>query len=318
MAEASETEDQGSGGGRASVSTYLLLGTVPLTWGFNFISLKILKQDFTVIGLLSARYVIMVVALLGTLWLIERSVSIRREHLPYLLGFAFVTVMVYQVCFAAGVFYTLAAEAALLISTAPIWAMLINRALGWEVLSRRQIAGTVLGFAGIAAVILGGLEGQEVPEHHVFGLGIMVVAGILWASYAVFSRPLLEHYSALKVTTWVHVIGAVGLIPLGARDALAVGWASLGPITWLCLLHFSLLAGVYAFVVWYRGVATIGSSRTVLFQYCVPIVATVLAYLLLHEVPTTVQVVGIAVTLVGLHVAVPRRGGAAGAEPAGE
>ena len=204
---------------------------------------------------------------------------------------------------------SLAAEAALLISTAPIWAMLINALLGWEKLSGRQIAGTIIGFAGIAGVIMGGLRAREVPEHHALGLLIMVVAGILWASYAVFSRPLLQHYSPLKVTTWIHTIGAVVLIPVGAGAAMKVDWVGMSPLSWLCLLHFSLLAGVYAFVVWYRGVSTIGSSRTVLFQYCVPIVATLAAYFLLHEVPTVIQVLGIAVTLVGLQLAVPQHHG---------
>ncbi len=295
--------------GAPSPWAYALLATVPLNWGFNFISLKVLKQDFSVIGLLSARYVLMVIALFVTLWAFEREVAIRREHLRYFIGFAFVTVFIYQMCFAAGVFYTLAAESALLISTAPIWAAIMNHFLGWERLSRRQAVGTLLGFGGTAGVILGGLGARNVPEHHLFGLAIMVVAGILWACYAVFSRPLLRHYSPLKVTAWLHLIGAVGLIPLGAKHALAVDWFNLSWLTWLCYFHFSLLAGVYGFVVWYRGVATIGSSRTVLFQYCVPIVATLLAYLLLHEEPTIVQVAGIVVTLAGLNLAVPASGG---------
>lgn len=320
MAEISPAQGAGTDAQPATPSPwlYVLLATVPLTWGFNFISLKVLKQDFSVYGLLSARYALMVVALLATAWAIERDLTIRREHWRYLLGFAFVTVIVYQGTFAAGVFYTLAAEGSLLISTAPIWALVINRVLGWERLTRRQVVGTILGFVGIAAVILGGLEATEVPEHHVFGLAIMTLAGILWASYAVFSRPLLQHYSPLKVTTWIHTIGALVLIPVGAPAALSVNWAELPAVSWLCLIHFSLLAGVYAFVVWYRGVATIGSSKTVLFQYCVPIVATMLAYLLLGEVPTAVQVVGIGVTLVGLNLAVSSSRRAAGAEIPGE
>ncbi len=309
-------EEAGAAPPAVSPWTYFLLATVPLNWGFNFISLKVLKQSFTVAGplagvygLLSVRYVLMVVALLLTLWLLERDLSIRREHWRYLLGFAFVTVVVYQGCFAAGVFYTLAAESALLISTAPIWAAIINHVLGWERLSLRQAVGTLIGFAGIAAVIVGGLEGTQKLEYHAAGLALMVLAGILWACYAVFSKPLLRHYSPLKVTAWIHTIGAVVLIPVGARAALAVEWAGLPAITWVCLVHFSLLAGVYAFVVWYRGVATIGSSRTVLFQYCVPIVATLAAYLLLHEAPTMIQALGMAVTLVGLQLAVPRHVG---------
>jgi len=311
-----EREPAGPAQPAVSAWTYVLLATVPLNWGFNFISLKVLKQSFTVAGplagvygLLSVRYVLMVAALLLTLWALERDITIRREHWRYLLGFAFVTVVVYQGCFAAGVFYTLAAESALLISTAPIWAAIINHVLGWERLSLRQAVGTLIGFLGIAAVIVGGLKGAQKVEYHALGLALMVLAGVLWACYAVFSKPLLRHYSPLKVTAWMHTVGAVVLIPVGARAALAVEWPGLPAITWVCLLHFSLLAGVYAFVVWYRGVATIGSSRTVLFQYCVPVVATLAAYLLLQEAPTMVQVVGMAVTLVGLQLAVPRHTG---------
>jgi len=243
-----------------------------------------------------------------TLWIIERDLTIRREHWRYLVGFAFVTVVIYQGTFAAGVFYTLAAEGALLISTAPIWAALINAVLGWEKLTLRQAIGTMLGFVGIAAVVAGGLNVANAPEHHGIGIAIMALAGILWASYAVFSKPLLRHYSPLKVTAWIHTLGAVVLIPVGAPAAMQVDWANMSLITWGCLIHFSLLAGVYAFVVWYRGVQTIGSSRTVLFQYCVPLVATVLAYLLLKEVPTWLQIGGIVVTLTGVNLAV-RKGG---------
>lgn len=293
--------------------TWVLLSTVPLTWGFNFISLKILKEDFGVAGplagvygMLSARYTLMVVALMLTLWIIERDLTIRREHWRYLVGFAFVTVVIYQGTFSAGVFYTLAAEGALLISTAPIWAALINHVLGWERLTPRQSIGTVIGFIGIAAVVFGGLGARAAPEYHTFGIIIMAIAAILWASYAVFSKPLLEHYSPLKVTAWIHTLGAVVLIPLGAPAAMQVDWANMSLITWGCLLHFSLLAGVYAFVVWFRGVQRIGSSRTVLFQYCVPVVATVLAFLLLKEVPSMLQIIGIVVTLTGVNLAVRR------------
>jgi len=284
---------------------YLWLATVPLTWGFNFISLKVLFRDFTVLGLLSARYVVMVWALFLTLWLFERDLSIQRKHLRYFLVFALVAVGIYQICFAAGVKYTLTAESSLLISTAPIWTMLITAALGWERLTWRRGLRTLIGFTGIACVIIGGLKAQEVPQHHLAGIGVMLLAAILWACYAIFSRPLLKVYSPLKVTAYIHLIGAFILIPVGARQALAVDWLHLQPLTWACFFYFALLAGVYGFVTWYRGVAIIGSSRTMLFQYCVPVIATLAAYFLLGERPSLVQVAGIFITFVGLQLAVP-------------
>ena len=286
---------------------YLLLGTVPLTWGFNFIALHVLSENFTVMGLLAGRYALMVAALLAALWLAERDIRIERRDLPYMIVFAIVTVVIYQPAFTAGVYYTMAAEAALLISTAPIFAMLIAWVLHWEGLTARQGVGTLISFGGIACVIIGGMKAQAVPENHTFGLAVMVAAAILWACYAVFSKPLLKRYSPLKVNFWAHALGAVALIPLGWRDAMAVDWAHLSVETWIYFFYFAWLAGVYGFVVWFRGVAAIGSSKTMLFQYCVPLVATVVAYFLIHEVPTFMQILGIVVTLVGLQLAVPGR-----------
>ena len=88
---------------------HVLLATVPLNWGFNFI-IKVIKQDFSVMGLL--RSLLMVVALFITLYLFERDLSIRREHLRYFIGFSIVTVAIYQYCFTAGAYYALASEAA--------------------------------------------------------------------------------------------------------------------------------------------------------------------------------------------------------------
>ncbi len=284
---------------------YALLATVPIIWGFNFIALHVLSETFTVMGLLAARYAIMVVALGIALWAIERDLTIRRKDLPYMAGFALVTVVIYQPAFTAGVYYTMVAEAALLISTAPIFAMLIAWALRWERLTVKQGVGTLISFGGIACVIIGGMKAQNVPDDHNFGLAMMVLSAILWACYAVFSKPMLKVYSPLKVNFWAHTLGALVLIPWGWGDAAKVDWATLSPETWVYFGYFALLAGVYGFVVWFRGVAKIGSSKTMLFQYLVPLVATVVAYFLLREQPTTVQIAGIVVTLVGLRLAVP-------------
>ncbi len=286
---------------------YALLGTVPLTWGFNFIALHVLSRDFTVMGLLAGRYAIMVVALLVALWVIERDISIRRKDVPYLVGFALVTVVIYQPAFTAGVYYTMAAEAALLISTAPIFAMLIAWLLKWEALTVKQGLGTLISFSGISCVIIGGMKVQDAPDDHNFGLAMMVLSAILWACYAVFSKPLLREYSPLKVNFWAHALGALVLIPLGFKDAATVDWSGLSTETWIYFFYFALLAGVYAFVVWFRGVVVIGSSKTMLFQYCVPLVATAVAYVLLREVPTPLQIVGMVVTLAGLQLAIPGR-----------
>jgi len=286
-------------------ATYLWLATVPLTWGFNFVALKILYKSFgfSVPGLLAARYLLMVPLLLGLQLLTERSLHIRREHWRHLLIFSFFTVGIYQYLFAKAIQLTSAGEAALLISSAPIFSFLITTVLGHEKFTKMGLAGAVFGFAGIALVIFGGNGSASIPATHILGDLIMIAAAILWASYAIFSKPLLKHYSPLRVTAWAHTLGAILIIPIGFTQALDVDWQHLAPLGWGCVLYFAWLAGVYGFVVWYRGVRVIGSHKTMLFQYLVPPVALVVAYFALGEAPSLLQALGVIVTLGGVYIA---------------
>jgi drug/metabolite transporter (DMT)-like permease len=285
--------------------TYLWLLTVPLTWGFNFVALKILYKTyhFSVSGLLSARYILMVPLLLGLQLLSERNLHIRREHWRHLIIFSFFTVGIYQYLFAKAIQLTSAGESALLISSAPIFTFLITTLLGHEKFTRRGLTGVMFGFAGIALVIFGGDASASIPATHILGDLVMIAAAVLWASYAIFSKPLLKHYSPLKVTAWAHTLGAILIIPIGFSQALKVDWVHLAPLGWGCVLYFAWLAGVYGFVVWYRGVRVIGSQKTMLFQYLVPPVALVVAYFVIKEAPSLPQALGVVLTLTGVYVA---------------
>lgn len=288
------------------VATYLWLATVPLTWGFNFVALKILYHapfNFSVAGLLTARYILMVPVLIGLLLLTERNLHIRREDWRYLAVFAFFTVGIYQYLFAKAIELTSAGESALLISSAPIFTFLIMTIRGMERFTVTGLLGVIFGFAGIALVIFGGDKSASIPSTHIQGDLVMIAGAILWASYAIFSKPLLKHYSPLKVTAWAHTLGAIMIIPIGLQQAAQIDWLHLAPLGWACTLYFAWLAGVYGFVVWYRGVRVIGSSKTILFQYCVPPVALVVAYFVLKEAPSLLQSLGVIVTLSGVYIA---------------
>ncbi|MGE5532554.1 MAG: DMT family transporter [Bacteroidota bacterium] len=290
----------------STIGTYLWLVTVPLTWGFNFVALKILYHkpfEFSVTGLLSVRYILMVPVLMILLVATERNWQIRREHWRYLAVFSFFTVGIYQYLFAKAIELTSAGEAALLISSAPIFTFLITTAMGHERFSRRGLLGVIFGFTGISLVIFGGDKTASIPPTHIIGDLVMIAGAVLWASYAIFSKPLLKHYSPLKVTAWAHTLGAIMIIPIGWGQALNVNWAQLSPLGWGCVLYFAWLAGVYGFVVWYRGVRLLGSQKTMIFQYCVPPVALIVGYFVLREAPSVMQALGVIVTLSGVYVA---------------
>ncbi len=302
-----------------SPSIYLWLSTVPIIWGTHFVALKVVFEDYSVLGMLSVRYCLMIVALLLVLWVAERDFRFAWKDVPYLAVFSLFMVTIYQILFALAINWATAAESALLISTAPIFTAITAAALGWERITKRLMVGVVLGLIGVVAVIWGGAGASSLPEAdtHVKGCLVMLVAAVMWAWYAVLAKPLLTKYSPLKVTTFCHTLGGLAIIPLGMRDALSTTPGVIADLSasappshafWVLfgLVYYAWFSGAYCFTVWYRGVRLLGSARTMLFQYCVPVVGFFAALTLRHESPTVLQWLGAVLTLAGVVFAARR------------
>ena len=60
---------------------------------------------------------------------------------------------------------------------------------------------------------------------------------------------------------------------------------------------------VVAYLVWYHGVRAIGPTRTAMFANLQPLVAVLVAWVLLNEVPTVFQGTGAAAVIGGLYLA---------------
>lgn len=287
---------------RPSLPTYLWLATVPLIWGTHFVALKIVFVEYGVFGMLSIRYALMIAALLPMVWVFERDMRIALRDVPYFLGFSVLMVTVYQIVFALAIDMATAAESALLISTAPVFAALTAGLLRWERITKELVVGVTLGLVGIFAVIYGGrgLTGLQEADTHVKGCLLMLVAAVMWAWYAVLAKPLLAKYSPLKTTAYCQTLGGLAIIPIGAHEALSttpriIGEALGQPLPntafWVLfgLVYYAWFSGAYAFTVWYRGVQAVGSAKTMLFQFCVPVVGLVAAIAFRGEYPSWLQ-----------------------------
>lgn len=295
-----------------SLSTYLWLATVPIIWGTHFVALKVVFESYSPLGMLCARYSLMIIALVAALWFTERDLRFPRQDWPYLALFSLIMVTVYQPAFALGVSWTAAGESALLISIAPLFTAITGVLLGWERSTWRLWTGVALGFLGVTVVVAGGQGLAYLPPTHIKGSFVLLAAAVLWGWYALLVKPLLARSSPLKVTTYCHLVGGLPLIALGWREASVVtprvvaDLFAQGPVAhhaaWVFfgIIYYALFSGAYAFTIWYRSVQRLGSARTILFQFCVPVVGLITAIIVRHEYPSLLQWIGAAMALAGV------------------
>jgi len=158
-------------------------------------------------------------------------------------------------------------------------------------------------------VVLGSGDGLSLGAETLEGDLLMVGAAVLWATYTVGSAGLVRRYGSLRATAWTLWSGTPVLVLLGTPSLLRTRWESMSAWIWVGVAYAGVFSVGVAYLLWYRGVSRLGTSRTAVYSNLVPVTALLTAWAWLGEVPTTWQVTGAAIILVGIYLA--RRGGQA-------
>ncbi|POH31265.1 hypothetical protein ATY30_07145 [Sinorhizobium americanum] len=196
---------------------------------------------------------------------------------------------------------TSVANATLLANLAPVFVTLASWALFRSPVSRIFLAGLVTAVAGVV-VLKGGpaaLGGGDL-----IGDGIAIVAAMFYAGYILAIGQLRSRFGTNRIMIWSTASAAVCTLPMAvlAEPALlpptGFGWAIL-----FGLAFVSHAGGQVAITYALAFLAPAFSSLTLLVQ---PVVAAVLAWVLLSEPVGVMQATGGAIVLIGILIA--RRG----------
>jgi drug/metabolite transporter (DMT)-like permease len=100
------------------------------------------------------------------------------------------------------------------------------------------------------------------------------------------------------ITALTIVGGSAVLLLFGFADLARVAWRALPSSAWMAIAYSGLGGLVVAYMFWYYGVRRLGPVRTALYGNLQPLIALLVAWLTLGELPTTWQALG-AGTIVG-------------------
>jgi len=143
---------------------------------------------------------------------------------------------------------------------------------------------TLVGSGLIAAGALGGTVSADVA-----GIVFALVCAVLYAAYIVVSHALMSSTHPVVLTAQV----ATGCAIAYGAWALITGSAPhTGTRGWLIILAMALVATVAALVLLSAGTALVGPSVSALLSNVEPLTATALAFVVLGERLSPIQLVG--------------------------
>ena len=267
-----------------------------LIWGPTFISTKVLLDTLSPVEILFLRFSLGYLAL----WLAAprrlRLTDRRQEGLFALAGLCGVTL--YYGFENLALSATRASNVGVIISIAPFFTVLFSAVFLKEKRpGLRFFAGFLIAMAGIMLISFN----QEAVEIHPVGDGLAVLAAMIWAVYCLLSRRISElGYNVLLATRRTFFYGLLFMLPLTFTQFSVSLPTILRPEILFNLVFLGLGASALCFVTWNLAVGILGSVKTSVTIYIVPVITAVASALVLHEPLTPKVILGLALTLGGL------------------
>lgn len=265
---------------------------VSLIWGVNFSFVKYALRDFYPLSFTIVRFSLAALFLVCVLIMTGESLRIERKDISPLIRLGLIGITLYNILFMYGLKLTSATNSALLISLSPLFAALIQGILKKERIVFRSGLGILLSSLGVFLIIQSSLGGISFSRHDLAGDLLTVCASVCWALYTIKSKPLLQEYSAVKVTAYSMATGSLLLLPMSLGELARQSWSGVSVQAWAAFGFSTFVSGGIAFSLWYQGVQRLGVTRTVVYHYFVPFVAVVFAALFLGERISIVQIIG--------------------------
>lgn len=191
-------------------------------------------------------------------------------------------------------------DVSIIMTLPPVFVILINAVFHSSRPGKLEIAGVVLAFAGAAAVILG-----KHPEGHAsdatLGNILALISGLCYAVYLVVLEKPTHKYRPVSMLRWVFLAAAVPalvLVPHLPEAAIFHSADTMEP--WLMTIFVVTCPTFLAYLLINPAIKLIGSELVSIYQYLLPVVATIAAVMMHLAVLHAIQIVAMGVIIAAM------------------
>ncbi len=272
-----------------------------LAWSWPNVMIRMLKSDFDIFAQTLFRNIAANVFLFTVGIIFTRKKIIHAAGNWRMLLIPAAIMAVNQILFTAGVYMTSAVISSLMGRLNAIMIPALSYVFYEDerrtVRNRKFLLGALLALSGVTGVILG----RNSLEMDGFNIGavFVILAAVTWSIYAVYIKKLVSLIDPLAMIAFISLFSTLFSLPviLIFGDVHRITEASTG--TWMLLFISGILGVGVGNVFYYHAIKHLGTSITAVFFLLLPLSVGVIAFLVLGETLTIVQIMSGVVLMSG-------------------
>jgi drug/metabolite transporter (DMT)-like permease len=287
---------------------HALMVLATFCWAANIVAAKFALRGFTPLALVQLRVggAALIFLILFAVLRSRAAVRPARRQWGPLVVLALTGVTFNQFFFLGGVARTSVAHTGLITALGPVIVLVLACLIRLETLTITKFVGMLVSFSGVAVLSLRG-SGQENGAHWLGDLFILG-ASTVFACYTIQVKKVVGQYDALTLNTLIFGLGALMMLPYGARPVLATHWSAVSSQEAWALGYMVVFGSVVPYTIYVFAMTDLAASRVAAFSYLQPGIATTLGIWLLAEELTWRLVAGGALILLGVYLTERERG----------
>jgi drug/metabolite transporter (DMT)-like permease len=280
----------------------MLLVFLTLAAAFTPIFAKITVAEISPLSLGFFRFGFAAILFYITLKIRKQSLRFDKEDYPRLILLSLLCIPLNQFFFLTGIKLSLASHSGIIYSLNPVYAYVIAVLMKYEKFSYSKLFSIAMTVIGIFFIFYESFSGTSIDGDVLRGDVLLLFAVLTFSAYLTLGKNMIAKYGALKVSSFVFLLGSIFYIPLFIYDLPNLSFDKLTPWGIAGFFYLSVIVAYLAYFVWYYALRRIAISKLTTLSNVSPLLTVLFSIIFLSETISLYFVIGSIITLLGVFI----------------
>jgi drug/metabolite transporter (DMT)-like permease len=267
-----------------------------ILWASAFVGIRIGLTSYSPGGLALLRFLV-ASFFMGIVYYsqgIKKQVA-WRDRIQLLIG-GIAGIGIYNLCLNYGELSVSAGLASFIIGLMPVMTVLLSLIFFQEKLSPGVWFGILISVLGLVLLAMGENSAPGMKQ----GILAILISALMGAILTIIQKQYAREYHPVAVISWVMWGGTLLLLFFTPSLVHEIKMADLQ--TTMAVVYMGIFPAALAYLAWSYALKYMSASNASVTLYALPLVSTFLGFILLHEQPSLISLLGSLITLCGAYI----------------